>query len=349
MQVRDFEFDLPPSLIAAEPPANRTDSRLLVLSPATGAVLDRQFRDILEYLDPKDLLVLNDTRVIPARLFAQKPTGGAVEILLERLTGPHAALAQLRASKTPKPGSSLLIAPDITVQVVGREGSFFQLEFPQNQPLTDLLEAVGHVPLPPYINRADTPMDRERYQTVYARKPGAVAAPTAGLHFDEPLLEAVRAKGVTTATVTLHVGAGTFQPVRSDTVEGHHMHREWLSVPEETVAAVAECKARGGRVIAVGTTVVRALETAAVDGQLKPYAGDTEIFIYPGFTFRVVEGLLTNFHLSGSTLVMLVSALAGRENILAAYAHAIAQEYRFFSYGDAMFILPNGGSDDAQI
>lgn len=348
MQVRDFEFDLPPSLIAAEPPANRTDSRLLVLSPATGAVSDRQFCDILEYLDPKDLLVLNDTRVIPARLFAQKPTGGAVEILVERLTGPHEALAQLRASKTPKPGSSLLIDPDITVQVMGREGSFFQLKFPQDQPLTDLLEAVGHVPLPPYINRADTPMDRERYQTVYARNPGAVAAPTAGLHFDEPLLEAIRAKGVATATVTLHVGAGTFQPVRSDTVEGHQMHREWLSVSEDTVAAVADCKARGGRVIAVGTTVVRALETAALDGQLKPYAGDTEIFIYPGFTFRVVEGLLTNFHLSGSTLVMLVSALAGREHILAAYAHAVAQEYRFFSYGDAMFILPNaGGAKDA--
>ncbi|MBS3785301.1 MAG: tRNA preQ1(34) S-adenosylmethionine ribosyltransferase-isomerase QueA [Gammaproteobacteria bacterium] len=346
MQVRDFEFDLPPSLIAAEPPANRTDSRLLVLSPTTGAVLDRQFGDILDYLKPNDLLVLNDTRVIPARLFAQKETGGAVEILLERLTGPHEALAQLRASKTPKPGSRLIIDSNATVQVVGREGAFFQLAFPQDRLLTELLEAVGHVPLPPYIDRADTPMDRERYQTVYARYPGAVAAPTAGLHFDKPLLDAVRARGITTATVTLHVGAGTFQPVRSDTVEGHQMHREWLSVPEETVAAVAECKARGGRVIAVGTTVVRALETAAADGRLAPYAGDTEIFIYPGFTFRVVQGLLTNFHLSGSTLVMLVSALAGREHILAAYAHAVEQEYRFFSYGDAMFILPAAGSTD---
>ena len=346
MQVRDFEFDLPPSLIAAEPPANRTDSRLLVLSPTTGAVLDRQFGDILDYLHPDDLLVLNDTRVIPARLFAQKETGGAVEILLERLTGPHEALAQLRASKTPKPGSRLIIDSNTAVQIVSREGTFFQLAFPQDRLLTELLETMGHVPLPPYIDRADTPMDRERYQTVYARHPGAVAAPTAGLHFDEPLLEAVRAKGVTAATVTLHVGAGTFQPVRSDTVEGHQMHREWLAVPEETVAAVAECKARGGRVIAVGTTVVRALETAAANGRLAPYAGDTEIFIYPGFTFRVVQGLITNFHLSGSTLVMLVSALAGREHILAAYAHAVEQEYRFFSYGDAMFILPAAGSTD---
>lgn len=340
MQVRDFEFTLPQSLIAAEPPANRTDSRLLVLSPTTGAVSDRQFADILAYFKPNDLLVLNDTRVIPARLFGRKETGGAVEILLERLVGPYEALAQLRVSKTPRPGSRLLIDPDIIVEVVGREAPFFRLAFPADKPLTDLLDAVGHMPLPPYIGRADTPRDRERYQTVYARHPGAVAAPTAGLHFDEPLLQAVRAQGVETAMVTLHVGAGTFQPVRSETVEGHQMHREWLSVPAETVAAVAACRARGGRVIAVGTTVVRALETAAANGGLKPFVGETEIFIYPGFKFHVVDGLLTNFHLSGSTLLMLVSALAGRENILSAYAHAVEQQYRFFSYGDAMLILP---------
>ena len=346
MQVRDFEFHLPTDLIASEPPANRTDSRLLVLSRPSGAVADRQFGDILEYLKPHDLLVLNDTRVIPARLLGRKETGGAVEILLERLLGPHQALAQIRASKPPKPGSRLLLEPRFLIEVLAREGAFFKLAFPADQPLTELLDAVGHVPLPPYINRADTPADRDRYQTVYARHPGAVAAPTAGLHFDDALLAAVREHGANTATVTLHVGAGTFQPVRSETVEGHEMHSEWLSVPEATVAAVAACKARGGRVIAVGTTVVRSLETAAAGGQLAPYSGETDIFIYPGFEFRVTEGLITNFHLSGSTLMMLVSALAGREQILSAYAHAVKAQYRFFSYGDAMFILPNGEPAD---
>lgn len=342
MQVRDFEFHLPTDLIASEPPANRTDSRLLALSRPSGEVANRQFGDILEYLKPHDLLVLNDTRVIPARLIGRKETGGAVEILLERLLGPYEALAQVRASKTPKPGSRLFLDVGVGVEVIAREGAFFHLAFPTDQLLLELLDAVGHVPLPPYIDRADTPVDRDRYQTVYARYPGAVAAPTAGLHFDEALLAAVREHGVNTATVTLHVGAGTFQPVRSETVEGHQIHSEWLSVPEATVAAVAACKASGGRVIAVGTTVVRSLETAAAGGQLAPYSGETDIFIYPGFEFRVTEGLITNFHLSGSTLMMLVSALAGREQILSAYAHAVKAQYRFFSYGDAMFILPNG-------
>lgn len=342
MQVRDFEFHLPTDLIASEPPANRTDSRLLVLSRPSGEIADQQFGDILQYLKPHDLLVLNDTRVIPARLYARKETGGAVEILLERLLGPYEALAQIRASKTPKPGSRLILEPDIVIDVLAREGAFFKLAFPTQQPLAELLDAVGHVPLPPYIDRADTPADRDRYQTVYARHPGAVAAPTAGLHFDDALLAALHAQGVKTATVTLHVGAGTFQPVRSETVEGHQMHSEWLSVPEATVAAVAACQANGGRVIAVGTTVVRSLETAAAAGQLAPYSGETDIFIYPGFEFRVIEGLITNFHLSGSTLMMLVSALAGREQILSAYAHAVQAQYRFFSYGDAMFILPKG-------
>lgn len=341
MKVSDFHYELPESLIASEPLARRTDSRLLVLDPATGDITDDRFPGIRQWLRPGDLLVLNDTRVLPARLFGHKDTGGAVEILLERLTGGPEALAQIRASKTPRAGTRLQLEGDVQAEVLGREGDFFRLRFTGDRPLPELLEAHGHMPLPPYIRREDTPADRERYQTVFAANPGAVAAPTAGLHFDEALLESLRVDGINTATLTLHVGAGTFQPVRSETVDGHQMHAEWLSVPASLCAAVAETRARGGRVIAVGTTVVRSLEAAAAEhGQLAPYEGETEIFIYPGFDFQVVDGLITNFHLPGSTLVMLVSALAGREAILRAYRHAVAERYRFFSYGDAMLILP---------
>ena len=338
MKVSDFHYDLPERLIASEPLPNRTDSRLLVLDPETGRRTDRQFPAIRDYLRDGDLLVLNDTRVLPARLYGRKATGGAVEILLERLTGGPDALAQIRASKTPKPGARLLLEGDVPVEVIGREGDFFRLRFPDAPPLPQLLERHGHMPLPPYIKRQDTDADRERYQTVFADKPGAVAAPTAGLHFDEPLLEALQAMGVETASLTLHVGAGTFQPIRSDTIEGHPMHAEWLSVPASVCEAVRRTRARGGRIIAVGTTVVRALEAAAAPGELTPFEGETEIFIYPGFDFRVIDGLITNFHLPASTLVMLVSALAGRQAILDAYRHAVGEQYRFFSYGDAMFI-----------
>jgi S-adenosylmethionine:tRNA ribosyltransferase-isomerase len=339
MQVSDFNYELPTHLIASEPLPNRTDSRLLVLDPATGGITDRQFPAIRDYLQPGDLLVVNDTRVLPARLYGRKASGGQVEILLERLTGEGEALAQLRANKTPSIPSTLTLEGDLSVEVVAREGDFFRLRFAGDEPLPVLLERHGHMPLPPYIKRADRPDDRQRYQTVFAERPGAVAAPTAGLHFDEPLLEALRSDGIETATLTLHVGAGTFQPIRTDSLEDHRMHAEWLSVPASVCEAVARTRARGGRVVAVGTTVVRALESAAQTGELQPFEGETEIFIYPGFPFQVIDGLITNFHLPGSTLVMLVSALAGRESILAAYRHAVEAEYRFFSYGDAMLIM----------
>ncbi|KAF0283645.1 tRNA preQ1(34) S-adenosylmethionine ribosyltransferase-isomerase QueA [Spiribacter roseus] len=339
MQVSDFNYELPTHLIASEPLPNRTDSRLLVLDPATGGVTDRQFPAIRDYLQPGDLLVVNDTRVLPARLYGHKASGGQVEILLERLTGEGEALAQLRANKTPAIPSTLTLEGDLSVEVMAREGDFFRLRFAGDEPLPVLLERHGHMPLPPYIKRADRPDDRQRYQTVFAERPGAVAAPTAGLHFDEPLLEALGSDGIETATLTLHVGAGTFQPIRTDSLEDHRMHAEWLSVPASVCEAVARTRARGGRVVAVGTTVVRALESAAQTGELQPFEGETEIFIYPGFPFQVIDGLITNFHLPGSTLVMLVSALAGRESILAAYRHAVEAEYRFFSYGDAMLIM----------
>ncbi|KAF0281354.1 tRNA preQ1(34) S-adenosylmethionine ribosyltransferase-isomerase QueA [Spiribacter roseus] len=339
MQVSDFNYELPTHLIASEPLPNRTDSRLLVLDPATGGVTDRQFPAIRDYLQPGDLLVVNDTRVLPARLYGHKASGGQVEILLERLTGEGEALAQLRANKTPAIPSTLTLEGDLSVEVMAREGDFFRLRFAGEEPLPVLLERHGHMPLPPYIKRADRPDDRQRYQTVFAERPGAVAAPTAGLHLDEPLLEALRSDGIETATLTLHVGAGTFQPIRTDSLEDHRMHAEWLSVPASVCEAVARTRARGGRVVAVGTTVVRALESAAQTGELQPFEGETEIFIYPGFQFQVIDGLITNFHLPGSTLVMLVSALAGRESILAAYRHAVEAEYRFFSYGDAMLIM----------
>jgi S-adenosylmethionine:tRNA ribosyltransferase-isomerase len=339
MRVADFSFELPDSLIARHPLAERHGSRLLVLDGPSGALAHRQFTDLLEYLQPGDLMVFNNTRVIPARVFGQKASGGRLEILVERVLDSHRVLAHVRASKSPKPGSMIVLDGGAEVQMLARHDALFELRFADE--VLPLLERVGHMPLPPYIDRPDEGADRERYQTVYAERAGAVAAPTAGLHFDEPLLAAIRAKGVETAFVTLHVGAGTFQPVRVDKLEDHHMHKEWLEVSQAVVDAVAACKQRGGRVVAVGTTSVRSLESAARDGQLEPFSGDTDIFIFPGRPFHVVDALVTNFHLPESTLLMLVSAFAGYPETMAAYAAAVANEYRFFSYGDAMFITRN--------
>ncbi|HJE67722.1 MULTISPECIES: tRNA preQ1(34) S-adenosylmethionine ribosyltransferase-isomerase QueA [Pseudomonas] len=342
MHVADFHFDLPESLIARHPLAERRGSRLLVLDGPSGELSHRHFADLLGYLRPGDLMVFNDTRVIPARLFGQKASGGKLEILVERVLDEERVLAHVRSSKSPKSGSRILIDGGAEAEMVARHEALFELKFAE--PVLPLLERVGHMPLPPYIDRPDEAEDRERYQTVYARNAGAVAAPTAGLHFDEPLLEAIRAKGVATAFVTLHVGAGTFQPVRVERIEDHHMHREWLQVDQAVVDAVAACRARGGRVIAVGTTSVRSLESAARDGELKAFAGETDIFLYPGRPFHVVDALVTNFHLPESTLLMLVSAFAGYRETMAAYATAVAEGYRFFSYGDAMFITRNPGA-----
>lgn len=340
MQVSDFRFDLPEELIADRPLAQRTASRLLCLNGETGAVADRMFSDLESLLRPGDLLVLNDTRVIPARLFGRKGTGGRMEVLVERLLQAQRVLAHVRASKSPAAGSRLYLEGGIEAEVVDRDGELFVLEFSGDTPVLELLEAHGHMPLPPYIQRSDTPEDRQRYQTVFARNPGAVAAPTAGLHFDEAMLERLRQAGVAVSYVTLHVGAGTFQPVRTERVEDHRMHREYMVVGQDTVDAVERTRRSGGRVVAVGTTVVRALESAARPGRLAPFREETDIFIYPGYRFRAIDALVTNFHLPGSSLIMLVSALAGRAHILAAYRHAVAQRYRFFSYGDAMFIHP---------
>ncbi|PJI50816.1 MAG: tRNA preQ1(34) S-adenosylmethionine ribosyltransferase-isomerase QueA [Pseudomonas sp.] len=339
MRVADFHFDLPEALIARHPLAERRSSRLLVLDGPSGELSHRQFTDILGFLKPGDLMVFNNTRVIPARLFGQKASGGKLEILVERVLDSHRVLAHVRSSKSPKPGSKILIDGGGEAQMLQRHDALFELGF--SEEVLPLLDRVGHMPLPPYIDRPDEDADRERYQTVYAERAGAVAAPTAGLHFDEALLESIRGKGVDTAFVTLHVGAGTFQPVRVERIEDHHMHNEWLEVSQDVVDAVAACKARGGRVVAVGTTSVRSLESAARDGVLKPFSGDTDIFIFPGRPFHVVDALVTNFHLPESTLLMLVSAFAGYPETMAAYAAAVEQGYRFFSYGDAMFITRN--------
>jgi S-adenosylmethionine:tRNA ribosyltransferase-isomerase len=349
MRVADFHFELPEHLIARHPLSERRASRLLVLDGPTGELAHKGFADLLGYLRPGDLMVFNNTRVIPARLFGQKASGGKLEILVERVLDSHRVLAHVRSSKSPKPGSTILIDGGAEATMLARHDALFELGFAEE--VLPLLDRLGHMPLPPYIDRPDEDADRERYQTVYARHAGAVAAPTAGLHFDEALLESIAAKGVETAFVTLHVGAGTFQPVRVERIEEHHMHREWLQVDQEVVDAVAACRARGGRVIAVGTTSVRSLESAARDGTLKPFSGDTDIFIYPGKPFHVVDALVTNFHLPESTLLMLVSAFAGYPETMAAYAAAVEQGYRFFSYGDAMFITrnpaPSGPEDQA--
>ncbi|WP_078085304.1 tRNA preQ1(34) S-adenosylmethionine ribosyltransferase-isomerase QueA [Microbulbifer mangrovi] len=348
MQRQDFYFDLPESLIAKAPTEERRGSRLLCLNGETGELAHRRFSDLLDLVEPGDLLVFNDTRVIPARLFARKASGGRLEILIERVLDEYRALAHIRSSKSPKPGSEILLEDGTVLKMVDRHDALFELEFPEEGALS-VLERLGHMPLPPYIDRADTESDKERYQTVYSRNAGAVAAPTAGLHFDDEMIESLRRKGADTAFVTLHVGAGTFQPVRVDDIHTHKMHTEILDVPEAVCAAVAACKARGGRVIAVGTTSVRALESAAASGELKPTQGETDIFIYPGYRFRVVDRLITNFHLPESTLLMLVSAFAGYRNTMNAYAAAVENEYRFFSYGDAMLIERNDVVDPAEV
>ncbi len=337
MKKSDFQYDLPPELIAQHPPGERSAGRLLCLGRASGAVSHRRIRDLPELLGPGDLLVFNDTRVIPARLHAPKETGGRAEILVERVLSDHACLAQLRVSKKPARGSVLTLENGARLRVLGRQGQFFELAS-ESGTLPDIMEQTGHVPLPPYIRRGDEALDRTRYQTVFARRPGAVAAPTAGLHFDAALLERIAARGVEMAHVTLHVGAGTFQPVRVENIEEHRMHAERVEVPAKVCEAVRAARQRGGRVVAVGTTAVRSLETAAGNGQVEPFNGDSRLFIYPGYGFRVVDALITNFHLPESTLLMLVSAFAGREAVLEAYRQAVAERYRFFSYGDAMFI-----------
>ncbi len=339
MRRTDFHFELPPELIAQQPLAARTASRLLYLDGTSGTLADRQFADLPDLLAPGDLLVFNDTRVIPARLYGHKPSGGKVEVLVERVLDAHRALAQVRASKTPKLDGVLVLDGGIEARVLARHDDLFELAF-SGAPLLELLEQHGHIPLPPYVARPDTEADRARYQTVYARAPGAVAAPTAGLHFDNAILDALAARGVEKSFVTLHVGAGTFQPVRAENIEDHKIHAEYLVVNTETCAAVQQAHARGNRVIAVGTTAVRALESAAANGELTPYQGDTRLFIYPGYRFRCVDAMLTNFHLPESSLLMLVAAFAGHANIMAAYRHAIQARYRFFSYGDAMLLTP---------
>ncbi|ATC95912.1 tRNA preQ1(34) S-adenosylmethionine ribosyltransferase-isomerase QueA [Pseudoalteromonas tunicata] len=340
MRVADFNFDLPDELIARFPKEERTSSRLLKMNGNSGEIEHCVFSDIINFIGPKDLLVFNNTKVIPARMFGQKASGGKIEVLIERVLDEHRVLAHVRASKSPKAGALLILENSAEATMVQRHGELFELKFHGDNNVLDILENIGHMPLPPYIDRPDNESDRKRYQTVYGEKPGAVAAPTAGLHFDEKLMADLKAKGVEMAFVTLHVGAGTFQPVRAQTVDEHVMHSEYIEVPDDVVAAIVKTKARGGRVIAVGTTSVRSLESAAKQsqGELKSYFGDTDIFIYPGYQFQVIDAMITNFHLPESTLIMLVSAFAGQENIMNAYNVAIAEQYRFFSYGDAMFL-----------
>ena len=344
MKRADFAFDLPEELIAQQPLPERSASRLLEVDGQSGEITHRVFTDLPALLAPGDLLIFNNTRVLPARLYAQKQTGGKAEILIERLLGDGGALAHVRASKSPREGMLLIITSEpesdlseLAVRVIGREGALYRLA-PESGSIKEMMRRFGHMPLPPYIERSDTPEDRDRYQTVFGRRDGAVAAPTAGLHFDQPLLDTLKLAGVDSSEVTLHVGAGTFQPVRADNIEEHIMHSEYVEVDQECCDAIARCKRRGGRVVAIGTTAVRSLETAARDGIPEPYSGDTDIFLYPGCKFNVVDAMVTNFHLPESTLMMLVSAFSGMDNIKSAYASAIENRYRFFSYGDAMFL-----------
>ena len=339
MQLSDFDFTLPKELIAKYPSETRSSCRLLSLNRHTGQIEDKIFTDIIEYINQGDLLIFNNTKVIPARLYGKKASGGKIEILIERLLKDNRALAHIKASKSPKVGAELILGEEdnICVTMLARHDTLFELQFPDD--VLNILNEIGHIPLPPYIDRPDEAQDREVYQTVYSKVPGAVAAPTAGLHFDQPLLEKLKNKGVEMEFVTLHVGAGTFQPVRVENIETHIMHAEYAQVPDSVVKAVLECKARGNKVIAVGTTSVRALESAAKPtGKIAPFFDDTQIFIYPGFDFKVIDALITNFHLPESTLIMLVSAFAGYENTMQAYQHAVSQKYQFFSYGDAMLI-----------
>ena len=349
MKTREFHYQLPDELIAQQPCDIRSQSRLLHYSRANKSVTHLQFNNIVDLIQADDLLVFNNTRVIPARIYGFKETGGKVEILIERLTSDTQCLAHVRASKTPKTGNKITLCKNDTdlsnadtsefsLTVNGREGDLFILNSEPGTNIADIMESVGHMPLPPYIEREDSVDDFSRYQTVYGEVPGAVAAPTAGLHFDDDLLKQLSDKGVESAFVTLHVGAGTFQPVRSDLIEDHVMHYEYLEVPQETVDKCAQARQRGGRIIAVGTTTVRSLESASQSGELKPFSGETDIFIYPGYQFKSIDALITNFHLPESTLLMLISAFAGKDEMLRCYEEAITEEYRFFSYGDAMFI-----------
>lgn len=354
MRVADFSFELPESLIAHYPQAERSGCRLLSLDGSTGNLTHGVFTDLLDKLNPGDLLVFNNTRVIPARLFGRKVSGGKLEVLVERVLDEHRVLAHVRASKAPKPGTELLLGDNESVKatMAARHDALFELHFDDSRDVLSILNDIGHMPLPPYIDRPDEDADRELYQTVYSQRPGAVAAPTAGLHFDEPMLAALREKGIEMAFVTLHVGAGTFQPVRVETIEDHIMHAEYAEVPQDVVDAVLACKARGNRVIAVGTTSVRSLESAAQasqDALIAPFFGDTKIFIYPGYHYRIIDALVTNFHLPESTLIMLVSAFAGYQNTMCAYRQAVTEQYRFFSYGDAMFITHNPKAEQEKV
>lgn len=338
MKKSDFVYQLPEALIAQKPLTKRDASRLLCMDRHVGRIVDRQFTDFIDLIDERDLLVFNNTKVIPARLFGKKQSGGKVEILIERIVNDHRAIAHVRSSKPAKAGTLIELEQGCCCEVLGREEDLFQLEFKGDNNVFSILEQIGHIPLPPYITREDDESDLARYQTVFAKEAGAVAAPTAGLHFDQIMMDKIEAKGVQTAFVTLHVGSGTFQPVRVENLSEHLMHKEYFAVSPETVSAVQLARARGGRVIAIGTTAVRALESASKSGQLKACFGDTDLFITPGYQFKSVDAMLTNFHLSESTLLMLVSAFAGYESIMNAYSHAIDQAYRFFSYGDAMFL-----------
>ncbi|KAE9539063.1 tRNA preQ1(34) S-adenosylmethionine ribosyltransferase-isomerase QueA [Ursidibacter maritimus] len=359
MLVTDFHFDLPDELIARYPTKERSASRLLYLNGTTGEYQDQQFTDLLSHIESGDLLIFNNTRVIPARLYGRKSSGGKLEVLVERVLDEHRCLAHIRSSKAPKEGTEIILGEDklgegngFHAMMVARHEALFELEFKASQPLFELLQQAGHMPLPPYIDRPDEDTDQERYQTVYSKVLGAVAAPTAGLHFDQEMLSKLQAKGVDTAFVTLHVGAGTFQPVRVETLEAHKMHAEYAEVNQEVVDKILATKAKGKRVICVGTTSVRSIESAAQAAEktgklIEPFYADTNIFLYPGKTFKVVDALVTNFHLPESTLIMLVSAFVGYRNCMQAYQHAVSSHYRFFSYGDAMFITknPNALSD----
>ena len=338
MKLSDFDYDLPQKLIAQAPLEERTASRLLVMDRHNGDIHDQHFSDILDLIKPEDLLVFNNTKLIPARLYGRKQTGGKVELLLERLITENQALAHIKANKAPRIGSMLILDGDVQVEIIEKNAGLYTIKFNCNT-LLDYLDQYGHIPLPPYINREDKNEDKERYQTVFAKHPGAVAAPTAGLHFDTNLLNRITDKGVKTAYVTLHVGAGTFQPVRNNDLSKHIMHAEYVDVPQTVVDAVIDCRKRGGKVFAVGTTSVRSLEAASQTGNLCRFSGDTRLFITPGYEFKSVDAIVTNFHLPLSTLLMLVSAFSSQKNILAAYNHAVNNEYRFFSYGDAMLLI----------
>ncbi|HKK16514.1 MAG TPA: tRNA preQ1(34) S-adenosylmethionine ribosyltransferase-isomerase QueA [Gammaproteobacteria bacterium] len=338
MRRDEFTYDLPAELIAQYPAVDRGESRLLVLDTRYQKIQDQQFSDLPDLLLPGDLLVFNDTRVIPARLYARKESGGRGEVMVERLLDNQQLLAQVRFSKPPRAGTRISLEAGHELEVIERQEEFFLLRLCTPGILPEVIDQIGHMPLPPYIQRDDEITDRDRYQTIYAEVSGAVAAPTAGLHFTRSLLQTIRERGIGCSFVTLHVGAGTFQPVREENIEDHHMHREYLEVSQQVCDQVNQARAKGSRVIAVGTTSVRCLEAAAASGKLLPYTGETDIFIYPGYKFRIVDGLITNFHLPESTLLMLVCALAGKETVLSAYAHAICRKYRFYSYGDAMFI-----------